>query len=104
MGLGTVGLGSGLGLGLGKSSTRPAPADHAHIFACAALVGDQQVSAPATMTAAHTGRHPHQIDNNLRGYLHEEEALAFYSFIRLDLSKDGIKRYSDQALLRGGGP
>ena len=56
------------------------------------------------MTAAHTGRHPHQIDNNLRGYLHEEEALAFYSFIRLDLSKDGIKRYSDQALLRGGGP
>jgi len=33
----------------------------------------------------------YQIDNDLRGYLHEEEALAFYTFIRLDLSKAEVE-------------
>lgn len=49
------------------------------------------LSAPATITAAPTCRNPHQMDNDLRGFLHEEEAVAFYTFIRLDLTKDEIK-------------
>lgn len=43
----------------------------------------------------------YQIDSTLRGYLHEEEALGFFTFIRLDLSKEGIKRFVRYAA-RGG--
>lgn len=50
------------------------------------------LSAPATITAAPTCRNPHQMDNDLRGFLHEEEAVAFYTFIRLDLTKEEIKK------------
>ena len=49
------------------------------------------LSAPATITAAPTCRNPHQMDNDLRGFLHEEEAVAFYTFIRLDLTQKEIK-------------
>jgi len=34
----------------------------------------------------------YQMDNDLRGFLHEEEAVAFYTFIRLDLTKEEIKK------------
>ena len=50
------------------------------------------LSAPATITAAPTCRNPHQMDNDLRGFLHEEEAVAFYTFIRLDLTKKKIEK------------
>jgi len=68
---------------------------------CAAFVADEQVSAPATVPAAHPCRNLRQIDSTLRGYLHEEEALGFFTFIRLDLSKEGIKRFVKYAA-RGG--
>ena len=53
------------------------------------------------MPAAHPCRNLRQIDSTLRGYLHEEEALGFFTFIRLDLSKEGIKRFVRYAA-RGG--
>jgi len=34
----------------------------------------------------------YQMDNDLRGFLHEEEAVAFYTFIRLDLTQKEIKK------------
>ena len=41
---------------------------------------------------------PTQMDQELRGYLFEEETVAFYTFIRLDLSRDAIEKEMMDAL------
>ena len=42
------------------------------------------------------------MDQGLRGYLFEEETVAFYTFIRLDLSRDAIEKEMKDALKTAG--